>query len=46
MLRCRAVFDNSAGNPSNADPHLEVRTGWSPTEDMLLGVFEHVFDPE
>lgn len=40
VIRCHAVFDNSADNPNNVDPEREVTTGWGAAEEMLLGGFE------
>jgi hypothetical protein len=34
------IFDNSAGNPRNPDPTLEVRWGHQAWEEMLTGFFD------
>jgi hypothetical protein len=39
-LRVTAVYDNSAGNPSNPDPDKEVRTGTQSWEEMFNGYFD------
>jgi peroxiredoxin len=40
VVRCIAVYDNSAGNPSNPDPTAEVRAGLQSTDEMFNGFFE------
>ena len=39
-LRCSAVYDNSADNPANPDPGVEVRTGMQSWEEMFNGYFD------
>ena len=36
-IECSAVFDNSAGNPSNPDPSKRVRWGNQTWEEMMIG---------
>ena len=40
MLRCYAVFDNSAGNLANPDPSESVRWGDQTWEEMMIGYFD------
>ena len=40
VVRCVAVYDNSAGNPSNPDPTVEVRTGEQSWDEMFYAAFE------
>ena len=44
VLRCRAVYDNSAENPANPDPEKSVRWGDQTWEEMMIGFYTHV-DP-
>jgi len=37
LIYCRAVFDNSAGNPANPDPTKSVRWGDQSWDEMMLG---------
>lgn len=39
---CEASFDNSAGNPSNPDPTVDVRWGLESTDEMLNGLVDYV----
>lgn len=41
-VRVKAVFDNSAGNPSNPDPTVDVRWGLESTDEMLNGLVDYV----
>ena len=45
LIHCRAVFDNSAGNPANPDPTKEVRWGDQSWDEMMLGYFDVVLPP-
>lgn len=36
-----AHFDNSAGNPDNPDPSIEVLYGENSDEEMMFGIFEY-----
>lgn len=40
VLRCIAVYDNSAGNPANPNPDAEVRAGKQSWDEMFNGYFE------
>jgi hypothetical protein len=40
VLRCTAVYDNSAANKRNPDPTVVVREGERTEDEMFLGVFE------
>lgn len=37
MLRCVAIYDNSAGNPANPDPSATVRWGDQSWQEMMIG---------
>ncbi len=39
-LRCVAHFDNSAANPANPDPTLDVHNGFQSQDEMMLGYFD------
>ena len=41
-IQVKAVFDNSAGNPSNPDPTVDVRWGLESTDEMLNGLVDYV----
>jgi mono/diheme cytochrome c family protein len=41
-IHVKAVFDNSAGNPSNPDPTVDVRWGLESTDEMLNGLVDYV----
>ncbi|HWG44482.1 MAG TPA: redoxin domain-containing protein [Gemmataceae bacterium] len=45
-LRCSAIYDNSAENPANPDPAVEVRTGTQSWEEMFNGYFDLVLADE
>ena len=45
MLRGRAWFDNSAGNPNNPDPSAAVSYGEQSFEEMMFGFFQWIADP-
>jgi hypothetical protein len=40
---CEAVFDNSAGNPANPDPSIEVTWGEATTDEMMIGFMEYAY---
>jgi peroxiredoxin len=40
VVRCLAVYDNSAGNPANPDPGATVRTGLQSWDEMFNGYFD------
>ena len=42
VLRCTAVYDNSAANPFNPDPGATVRAGEQSADEMFNGYFEIV----
>jgi hypothetical protein len=42
LLRCTAVYDNSAGNLANPDPSATVRTGPQSWDEMFNGYFDVV----
>ena len=42
LLRCTAVYDNSADNPANPDPTVTVRTGPQSWDEMFNGYFDVV----
>ena len=39
-IECTAHFDNSANNPNNPNPNLEVRWGDQSWEEMMIGFFD------
>ncbi len=41
-VRVKASFDNSAGNPSNPDPTVDVKWGLESTDEMLNGLVDYV----
>ncbi len=41
IIECRAVYDNSAGNPANPDPTQTVYWGDQSVEEMMLGYVEY-----
>jgi len=41
-LVCTGVFDNSADNPNNPDPTIEVRFGEQTWDEMMFGVYQTV----
>ena len=43
-LECTAHFDNSANNPANPNPKVEVRWGDQSWEEMMIGWFAVVID--
>ena len=43
-IDCTAHFDNSPGNPENADPTKEVTWGEQSWDEMMVGFFNLVFD--
>jgi peroxiredoxin len=40
LLRCTAVYDNSADNPANPDPDAAVRAGQQSWDEMFNGYFD------
>jgi hypothetical protein len=36
-MRIRAIYDNSAANPANPDPAVDVAFGEQTWEEMLIG---------
>ena len=42
LIRCTAVYDNSAANPANPDPTATVRTGTQSWDEMFNGYFDVV----
>ena len=40
---CEAVFDNSADNPANPDPEIEVTWGEATTDEMMIGFMEYAY---
>lgn len=42
VIRCFAIYDNSAANPFNPDPNVEVRTGQQSFDEMFNGFFDVV----
>lgn len=40
VLVATAIYDNSAANPRNPDPTVDVRFGQQATDEMMLGYFE------
>jgi hypothetical protein len=45
-IECTAHFDNSANNPANPNPNVEVRWGDQSWEEMMIGWFAVVIDPK
>jgi len=45
-IDCTAHFDNSPGNPDNADPTKEVTWGDQSWDEMMIGFFNLVFDAD
>jgi len=43
-IECTAHFDNSAGNPANPDPKIEVRWGDQTWEEMMIGWIDYVWE--
>ena len=46
VVRCIAVYDNSAANPFNPDPTVEVRTGEQSWDEMFYAAFEVALSEE
>jgi hypothetical protein len=44
-LSATAWFDNSANNPLNPDPKVEVHWGEQSREEMMVGFFDVAVDP-
>jgi hypothetical protein len=40
VLRCVAMYDNSASNPANPDPSVWVRTGQQSADEMFNGYYD------
>lgn len=45
VIECTAWYDNSANNPNNPDPKVDVREGEQSWEEMMIGFFNVSFDP-
>lgn len=45
-IECVAHFDNSANNPANPNPAIEVRWGDQSWEEMMIGWFDVAIDPK
>jgi hypothetical protein len=45
-LQWVGYFDNSPNNPNNPDPTAEIRYGEQSWEEMMIGFFDVVVDPE
>lgn len=48
QIHCVAHFDNSAGNPANPNPNIDVPWGPNTEDEMMIGVFMTIelSDPE
>ena len=44
-VECSAWYDNSANNPHNPDPKVDVKFGDQSWEEMMFGFFNVAFDP-
>lgn len=44
-IECTAWYDNSANNPSNPDPTVDVKYGDQSWEEMMFGFFNATIDP-
>jgi hypothetical protein len=44
LLKCRAVYDNSRGNPFNPDPEQTIYFGLQTEEEMMIGYYEILWD--
>ena len=44
MLMCTGVFDNSARNPANPNPKMNVGWGDQTWEEMMIGWFSYAWD--
>lgn len=42
ILRCTAWYDNSAENPNNPNPKVDVRWGPQTWDEMMIGYFHYV----
>jgi len=42
VIECVAHFDNSAGNPSNPDPTIDVTFGDESYDEMMIGFFDFI----
>jgi hypothetical protein len=45
VVECSAWYDNSANNPANPDPKVDVTHGEQSWEEMMIGFFNVAFDP-
>jgi hypothetical protein len=43
-IDCLAHYDNSANNPANPDPTVEVRFGENTTDEMMIAYIDFYFD--
>lgn len=43
-IECWATYDNSANNPSNPDPTVDVKYGHQSWEEMMVGFFDVAVD--
>ena len=46
VVEASGWFDNSANNPNNPDPSVEVRNGEQSWDEMMIGFFNVAFDPK
>ena len=45
FLIASAIYDNSANNPNNPDPDVEVNFGLRTRDEMMIGYFDWVEFP-
>lgn len=45
-IRVESVYDNSANNPHNPDPTVEVRSGQKTTDEMMIAFIDYTVDEE
>ena len=45
VLECVGHFDNSANNPDNPDPNVDVHTGAQTWDEMLNGFLDFIVEP-
>ena len=46
VVEASGWFDNSANNPNNPDPSVEVRNGEQSWDEMMIGFFEYYWEDE
>ena len=46
VLSCVAVWDNSANNPINPNPNVEVKNGLQSEDEMMAGFIELGIEPD